>query len=89
MTFNWLTYVKVPSVVHSLPATVQLSFLHLIDFFTGFCSLVCKNVQEKRRERERKIGGQKDMSERRIATDLYYYYGENRFAKIKACQNCM
>ena len=35
------------------------------------------------------MGGQKDMSERRIATDLYYYYGENRFAKIKACQNCM
>ena len=38
----------------------------------------CKNVQEERRERERKIGGQKDMSEKRIATDLYYYYGGNR-----------
>ena len=50
--------------------------LHLVDFLLGFGSLVCKNVQEKRRERERKIGGQKDMSERRIATDLYYYYGE-------------
>ena len=64
------------SVVHSLPATVQLPLLHLVDFLLGFGSLVCKNVQEKRRERERKIGGQKDMSERRIATDLYYYYGE-------------
>ena len=30
---------------------------------------------EKERE---KLGGQKDMSERRIATDLYYYYGKNR-----------
>ena len=30
------------------------------------------------------MGGQKDMSERRIATDLYYYYGEIEY-KIKAC----
>ena len=30
------------------------------------------------------LGGQKDMSERRIATDLYYYYGEIEY-KIKAC----
>ena len=30
--------------------------LHLVDFLLGFGSLVCKNVQEKRRERERKIG---------------------------------
>ena len=34
---------------------------------------------KKKGEKEReKLGGQKDMSERRIATDLYYYYGENR-----------
>ena len=32
---------------------------------------------KKKGEKEReKLGGQKDMSERRIATDLYYYYGE-------------
>ena len=36
-------------------------------------------------EKERKkLGGQKDMSERRIATDLYYYYGKIEY-KIKAC----
>ena len=32
--------------------------------------------QEKRRERERKIGWTERLVERRIATDLYYYYGE-------------
>ena len=26
--------------------------------------------------KEKNLGGQKDMSERRIATGLYYYYGE-------------
>ena len=32
---------------------------------------------KKKGEKEtEKLGGQKDMSERRIATDLYYYYGE-------------
>ena len=33
------------------------------------------NTKKGEKERE-KLGGQKDMSERRIATDLYYYYGE-------------
>ena len=27
-------------------------------------------------KREKKLDGQKDMSERRIATGLHYYYGE-------------
>ena len=40
---------------------------------------------KKKGEKEReKLGGQKDMSERRIATDLHYYYGEIEY-KIKAC----
>ena len=32
-------------------------------------------MRKGEKERE-KLGGQKDMSERRIATDLHYYYGE-------------
>ena len=40
--------------------------------FFGFARMF-KKKGEKERE---KLGGQKDMSERRIATDLYYYYGE-------------
>ena len=33
------------------------------------------------------LGGQKDMLERRIATDLYYYYGEIEYknkSRLKA-----
>ena len=57
----------------------------LVDFLLVFGFLVCKNVsREKERKREKNLGGQKDMSERRIATDLYYYYGEIDY-KIKAC----
>ena len=35
-----------------------------------------KRKGEKERE---KLGGQKDMSEKRIATNLYYYYGETEY----------
>ena len=49
--------------------------------------------QEKRREREKNLGGQKDMSERRIVTDLHYYYGEidykNKRMLKTACELCV
>ena len=42
-------------------------------------------VQEKRRERERVFWvDRKTCKKRRIATDLYYYYGEIEY-KINAC----
>ena len=46
-------------------------------FFTGFLFFGLQECFKRKGEKEReKLGGQKDMSERRIATDLYYYYGE-------------
>ena len=76
---------KVPRVVHSLPASVQLVTATSCRLFIGFCFLVCKNVQEERRERERKIGG----TERHVRKEncnwptLLLWW--NRFAEIKAC----
>ena len=59
-------------------------------FYLVFGSLVVNMVQEKRRERERVFWvDRKTCKKRRIATDLYYYYGEIEY-KINAClKNCM
>ena len=55
------------------------------NIFTGFWFFGLQECFKRKGEKEReKLGGQKDMSERRIATDLHYYYGEIEY-KIKAC----
>ena len=54
------------------------------NFLRGFCSLVVRMVQEKRKERERVFWVDRNTCmKKRIATDLYYYYGEIEY-KINA-----
>ena len=48
-----------------------------VNFLRGFGSLVVRMVREERRERERTFWvDRKTCKKKRIATDLYYYYGE-------------
>ena len=58
-----------------------MSLLHLVDFLLGVVLWFARMFKRKGEKEREKLGGQKDMSEMRIATDLYYYYGRNRFAE--------
>ena len=60
---------------------------HISNFNQWFGKSICECHSSAYSEWEHpfnKMGGQKDLSEKRIATDLYYYYGEIE-CKINAC----
>ena len=66
---------------HSLPATVQLSLLHLVDFLLGFVLWFARMFKRKGEKEREKLGDRKTCQKGELQLTYITTIGKNRLQK--------